>query len=122
MSNGKRDSLAMFDELRGRPLSSVTFVHDYVQLGFDGLGIKVTNPWTVRTGDINVTSCSPGFRDALCAQIGKIVSSVEIRNADAFIITFDDRSLLSVSLRDADYRSPEALHAFGFLGNAIFVV
>jgi hypothetical protein len=111
---------ALFDELRGEHLSAVTFVQDYLQLWFDGPGINVTNPLTVQSGQTSVTSWQPGFRDALCAQITKIVASVEIREREAFIIRFEDGSLLSVSLRDQDYTSAEAIYAHGFRANVFF--
>ena len=40
---------SLFAELHGRQLSAITFVQDYLQLWFDGPGINVTNPLTVRT-------------------------------------------------------------------------
>lgn len=110
-----------FDELRGEQLSAVTFVQDYLQLWFDGPGINVTNPLTVQSGETSVTSWKLGFRDALCAQITKIVASVEIRDREAFIIRFGDGSLLSVSLREEDYTTPEAIYAHGFRDERSFV-
>ena len=111
----------MFSQLQGEQLSAVTFVRDYLQLWFDGPGINVTNPVTVRAGPKSVTSSQPGFRDALYAQIAKVVESVEIRDADAFVINFEDGSALSVSLRHEDYSSPEAVYAHGFHNGATFV-
>lgn len=119
MGNG--DSSAMLDQLRGEQLSAVTFVQDYLQHWFDGPGINVTNPLTVRMGSSSVTSGEPGFRDALCEQIAKVVASVEVRDGDALVIAFEDGSQLSVSLRDEDYSSPEAIYAHGFRGGTGFV-
>ena len=85
------DSSAMLDQLRGEQLSAVTFVQDYLQLWFDGPGFNVTNPLTVRMGGSAVTSGQPGFRDALCEQIAKVVASVEVRDGEAFVIRFGDR-------------------------------
>jgi hypothetical protein len=111
----------LFEQLCGERLSAVTFVHDYLQLWFDGPGINVTNPLTVQTGHVTVTSWQPGFRDALCSQIAKIVATVECRDGEAFIIRFEDGSLVSISLREQDYTTPEALYAHGFRGDAHFV-
>jgi hypothetical protein len=112
---------AMFDQLRGEQLSAVTFVQDYLQLWFDGPGLNVTNPLTVQTGQLSVTSWQPGFRDALCSLIAKIVAAVECREGEAFIIRFEDGSQLSVSLRQQDYTTPEAIYAHGFRDDARFV-
>ena len=112
---------AYFQELCGEQLSSVTFVQDYLQLWFDGPGINVTNPLTVETGAVSVTSWQPGFRDALCGQIAKIVKTVEFIDKEAFVIGFEDGSRLSVSLREKDYTTPEALYAHGFSDKRLFV-
>lgn len=113
---------ALLDELRGEQLSAVTFVQDYLQLWFDGPGINVTNPLTVQSGSGSVTSWQPGFRDTLCAQITKIVAEVEVRDGEAFIIRFKDGSLISVSLRNQDYTSPEAIYAHGFRDKSAIVI
>ncbi len=105
---------AIFDELRGEQLSAVTFVQDFLQLWFDGPGINITNPLTVVSSSGNVTTGQPGFRDALCAQIAKIVDTVEIRPSDALVVRFADASLFSVSLKPEDYSSAEAFYAHGF--------
>jgi hypothetical protein len=118
----RRQPSAIFEQLRGEQLSAVTFVQDYLQLWFDGPGINVTNPLTVQSGRTSVTSWQSGFRDTVCAQITKIVASVEIREGKAFVIRFEDGSELSVSLREQDYTSPEAIYAHGFRGGVSFVV
>ena len=111
----------LFEQLYGEHLSAVTFVQDYLQLWFDGPGINVTNPLTVQTGGVSATSWQPGFRDALCSQIAKIVAAVEYRAGEAFIIRFEDGSQLSISLREQDYTTPEALYVHGLRDDARFV-
>ena len=116
----EQDQPALFGELRGEQLSAVTFVQDYLQLWFDGPGINVTNPLTVTARESRITSWKPGFRDLLCAQIAKIVDTVEYRAEDALAIRFVDGSQLSVSLRREDYTSPEAFYAHHFKDNQWF--
>jgi len=111
----------MFDELLGEPLSAVTFVEDYLQLWFDGPGLNVLNPITVTTPSATVTSWQPGFRDALCNQITKIVAGVEQRPGESLTIAFEDGSSLSISLSPEDYTGPEAYYAHGFEQNAWMV-
>lgn len=118
----EHESSDIFAELRGASLSAVTFVQDYLQLWFDGPGINVTNPLTVHADGVSVTSWQPGFRDALCSAIAKIVADVEFREGEALVIRFDDGAALSVSLRAADYTTPEAIYAHGFRDGAWFVV
>jgi len=103
-----------FDELRGEQLSAVTFVQNYVQLWFDGPGINVTNPLQVTSGDQCLVSGQPGFRDLLCGQIAKKSRRVEYLRGEAFRITFEDGSCVSISLKSEDYSSPEAFFAHGF--------
>ncbi len=117
----EKNSSTFFQQLHGEQLSAVTFVQDYLQLWFDGPGINVTNPLTVESGKISVTSWQPGFRDALCSQIAKIVKLVECREKIALVITFEDDSRLSISLREQDYTSPEAIYAHGFKDKISFV-
>ena len=107
-------SAQMFRELQGEQLSAVAFVRDYLQLSFDGPCINVTNPLTVHAQTSTVTSWQPGFRDALCAQIGKIVSSATFEAGKALSLRFTDNSVLSISLRPSDYTSAEAIYAHGF--------
>jgi hypothetical protein len=121
MHMGDDPPIEMFNELRGEQLSAVTFVSDCLQLWLNGPGINVTNPLTVRTPAGSVTSWQPGFRDALCDQISKIVTSVRLADGEAFTIHFADSSLVSVSLRTEDYTSPEAIRAHGFKNNSWLV-
>jgi hypothetical protein len=72
----------------GEPLSMVTFVWDYVQLGFDGCGFNVMCPMSIRTPSDSVRSGAAGFRDRLCELIGQIVLEVEISDTTVEI-SFD---------------------------------
>ena len=114
------DADAFFAELRGEYLSAVTFVMDYLQLDFSGRTINVYNPLAVSSGDAAITSWQPGFRDLLCAQITKVVVSVEFLAEQALTIRYEDGSSVSVSLRRADYTSGEAFETFGFKDGASF--
>ena len=106
----------VLNELVGEQLSAVTFVQDYLQLWFDGPGLNVTNPLTVSSENRQITSWGNGFRDLLCGQITKRVSSVVWTEGEALEIIFADESSLSVSLRPDDYIGPEAIFGHGFKG------
>jgi hypothetical protein len=94
--------------LVGRELSSVTFVRDYVQLGFDGPGMSAYTMPTVACGSEDLSLGQPGYRDSLCGQIGCKVERTEV-DAQQVAIVFEGGAVVSISLRDEDYRGPEAL-------------
>ena len=93
---------------------------DYLQLDFSGRTINVYNPLTVQSGGASVTSWQPGFRDALCMQITKVVADVEYRAEQSLTIRYEDGSLVSISLSRADYTSGEAFETFGFKDGVSF--
>jgi hypothetical protein len=96
-------------ELVGQELASVEFVQDYVQLHFDGPTISAYTQPSVRLKSSEVLSWGePGFRDALCAEIASLVRSVEVRPEQVSIV-FETGDQVWISLRDQDYRGPEAL-------------
>jgi hypothetical protein len=105
-----------FDSAKGEPLqiivgnqlSSVEFVQDYVQLRFDGPSLTAITQPRVLIGDVLFEWGSPGYRDALCERIGKIVSAVALIEMQDIKIEFNDGSCVSISLRPADYRAAEA--------------
>jgi hypothetical protein len=63
--------------LVGGELSSVTFVQDYVQPDFNGPGMTAYTMPTVTYGSESLKFGQPGYRDALCAQIGRKVERTE---------------------------------------------
>jgi hypothetical protein len=96
------------DALVGRDLSSVTFVRDYVQLEFDGPRLDAFTMPTVTSGSEGLSLGQPGYRDCLCQQIGCRVDRTEATDQRVSII-FENGPMVSISLRDNDYRGPEAL-------------
>jgi hypothetical protein len=104
----KRTLAEALRELVGRVLSSVGFVADYVQLGFDGPGMNAFTAPTVARGSESLSLGQPGYRDGLCGQIGHGVESTEVNDRQVSII-FDNQVTISISLRDDDYGGPEAL-------------
>lgn len=95
-------------QIVGYVLSSVTFVMDYVQLAFDGPALTAyTLPMiSLETGTLKWVQ--PGYRDALCAQIGRRVERTSV-DRDHVAIVFSGGAAISISLRDEDYCGPEAL-------------
>ena len=104
----------IFQQIVGEQLSGVTFVMDYLQLEFNPPPvINAYTPVTVSSGPKSCISGDDQFRNLLCEQITKIVKSVEVRADEAFIITFEDGSTISISLKPSDYPGPEAIEFHG---------
>jgi hypothetical protein len=95
--------------LDGETLASVTFVADYWQLHFGNSTISPLTRVEVQVAGVVVRDGDDQFRNRLCEQIGKIVQRFELERTIACIITFEDQSSISISLKQSDYRGPEAL-------------
>lgn len=95
-------------EIVGGKLSAVTFgVFDHLGLEFDGPSLVVHNPVSLKTEERLFRFGEPGFCDALCGQLGQVVSDVQLSDEE-LRITFADQSSFTMSLRDRDYCGPEA--------------
>jgi len=98
-----------FQTIVGERLSSITFVQDYWQLDFDGVGVSALTRIEVQDKGSRLGDRDDRFRNVLCEQIGKTVKRVTLIQPEALTITFDDQSSIAISLRWKDYRGPEAL-------------
>ena len=107
---GKSRLLQGITGIIGEQLSSVEFVQDYVQLHFDG-PILTAFVWpVVRIPGALIRVKDPGYKDALCARIGRNVRKVNFLEAVELLVEFEDDSIISVSLRLEDSVGPEAGH------------
>jgi hypothetical protein len=103
------------EELVGEELSAVSFVRDYVELHFDGPIIRALTPIRVgEKGTVGVSSTEHGWRDQLCAQIGKSVREVVIDDVRAIVIRFEDGTELIIPLDTESRSGPEAAHFVPF--------
>jgi hypothetical protein len=94
----------------GEQISAVVFVQDYLQLQFEGPTVTLLTRVSVQSSSGSVVrEGEAGWRDALCAQITRIVQTVRIANGD-FIVAFTDGSAIFTSIRPEDYRCAEAVH------------
>jgi hypothetical protein len=93
----------------GEKLSAITFVLDYWQLQFDGPSINALTRLEVSADGDKLRDGDDQFRNLVCGQIGKVVSRVAFKQPEAFEITFEDQSSISISLKWDDYRVPEAM-------------
>lgn len=95
--------------LSGKQLSSVEFVQDYVQLRFDGPCLTAYIAPVVESEGKRFGSDVPGYRDQLCRRIGSTIVSAAVREGMAASLHFSDGASITISLRDEDYKGPEAL-------------
>jgi hypothetical protein len=101
--------------LVGKPLSTVTFVWDYVQLGFDDCGFNVFCPIKIKSASEIRCSGDAGFRDRLCEAIGQIVRKVNVSNT-CVEIEFDR---YSVELSSTPASGTVLLEPFTFFGSTL---
>jgi hypothetical protein len=95
-------------EIVGEKLSAVVFgVFGHLSLDFDGPSLVAHNPVSLKTGERVLRFGESGFCDALCGQLGQLVSDVQI-SEDELRIVFADQSSFAMSLCEADYIGPEA--------------
>ena len=94
----------------GESLTSVEFVMDYVVLGFNESRLTTFVVPHVQNLDRTFSQTDSGYRDALCALIGVVVTSTEVREEEVLRITFTDGCAIAVSLRSVDAVGQE--HAF----------
>ncbi|MEP7354352.1 MAG: hypothetical protein ABI824_14085 [Acidobacteriota bacterium] len=105
----------MIGEIVGECLSSVTFVQDYIQFHFDGPCLTTLTLPSFYKADSLVLWGDAGYRDSLCSAIGIKVTAVRVTD-DALSIEFSNSSIIAVSLKDEDYRGPEAINYQGMDG------
>ena len=107
------------DRLKGRILSSVEFVQDYVQFRFDGPCLTAYTHPTINLEAQLYTWDTPGYFDKLHKMVG---STVIIAEADDYTVSvkFESGNIISISLRDEDYVGPEAIQ-FVDLDDGIWV-
>jgi hypothetical protein len=77
-------------DVQGTYLSHVTFVMDYLQLGFNGPILSVFSLPDIETAEGKVRFPAIGSRDSLCSFIGQIVKNVDIQRDVCIVIAFEN--------------------------------
>ncbi|MDP9038102.1 MAG: hypothetical protein M3O02_02365 [Acidobacteriota bacterium] len=94
--------------IEGHELHSVTFIEDFLELRF-GKSLLSLYVWPyVMLTDFSVGYGEPEYRNALCAQIGEMVSSATLDEGQALTIELANGVVLGLSLREEDLDTPEA--------------
>ena len=104
-----RRPFSMLDVLLdAEPLSQVVFVHDYIQLVFQGTYFNLYNRVTVHRGGCTLGPSDAGFADELRRLIGERVIDTLSEEGQFSAVKFERGTQVSVSLRAEDANGPEA--------------
>lgn len=106
--NANTLSSSLFKSLEGRELAGITFIRDYIQFLFDG---PILNAYTlpqVTIANATLQTDTPGYRDALCGQIGKTVVVAQEEFNQQLTLQFCDATVIHISLKDEDRVCAEA--------------
>ena len=95
------------NELIGKRLSSIEFVQDYLQLHFDGATLTAYSRPVLQSGPRELVWEDPGYGDAFRSLIGAEVRCARVTDSEIGI-DFNEGERVLLSLRDEDYRGPEA--------------
>ncbi len=93
--------------LENREVSAVTFIREYLQLHFDGPFLNVYIWPRVQMPDQIFDQSMPGYRDALCGRIGKIIVAGVEEKKVRLALHFADDVVLEISLRPEDRATSE---------------
>ena len=94
--------------LSGRTVTSIEFIHDYMQLRF-GEATLTLNVYPKVIADNNVLRRGdPGYLEALHELLGATVRDALADDLVASVV-FENRIRLSVDLKDRDFSYPERL-------------
>lgn len=97
-------------QIIGQRMSAVSFVHDYVEVHFDGKILRsLTNPRVVSSRG-QLTFPEPGSRDALCELIGKSVVNVIVQAPEYIEVRFGASAFVRIPLSNPERIGPEAAH------------
>ena len=94
--------------LEGQELTAVEFVADYVRLRFDGPTLTLYAWPHVLLSDFSIAFGEPEYRNALCAQIGEMVSTAKLEELDSMTVEFESGTVIALSLREEDLDGPES--------------
>jgi hypothetical protein len=109
MTESSKTLIDALQGLKGRVLSSVEFVSDYIQLRFDGATLTAYTPALLVLGGKQIARDDPGYRDSLCAQIGVRVTDAHLIEGKELALLFENGTIIKIPLEEKDYRGPEAL-------------
>lgn len=94
--------------IEGEELKAVSFVEDFLELRF-ATSLLTLYDWPyVMLPHFSVAFGEPEYRNALCAQIGELVSTATLEEDDALTIELANGVVLGLSLREEDKDTPQS--------------
>lgn len=90
------------------PLSQVSFVHDYLQLVFQGEAFTIYNDAELQVEGTSFQTRQPGFCDALVGAIGQRITSASSSEGGKLVLVFEGGLRFAVRTDSASVRGPEA--------------
>ncbi|HXB62893.1 MAG TPA: hypothetical protein VNU94_08610 [Acidobacteriaceae bacterium] len=100
--------MAEFSDIIGEELSAVEFVQDFLVLQFEGPSVTFYVWPYVLMEDASIAYGEPGYRDALCAQIGDSVVQAQLEEGLSITMEFENGIVFGASLREEDVQGPQA--------------
>ncbi len=94
--------------LEGQELTAVEFISDFLRLCFDGPTLTLYAWPHVLLSDFSIAFGEPEYRNALCAQIGEMVSTAKLEELDSMTVEFESGTVIALSLREEDLDGPES--------------
>jgi len=100
--------------IEGEELLSILFFQDSVALDFSGPVLtlfhwpEVFIPEGAQIGEGSYAYGDPGYRDAMCLQIGEPSETISFEEGVALEIKFENGTIFRSSLREEDYEGSEA--------------
>ncbi len=94
--------------IEGQELTAVEFVGDYLRLRFDGPLLTLYAWPHVLFPEFSLGFGEPEYRNALCAQIGEIVSKASLEELDALTVELESGTVIALSLREEELSGPVA--------------
>ena len=103
-----RQIVSPLQSVVGEYLSSVTFVMDYLQIGFSGYGFTMNSWPTITMQSRTLAYEDGGYKDALCSLIGETVTEVDEYWDTGLRLQFKNASYINLALKVGhDFPCPE---------------
>lgn len=98
----------------GEYLSSITFVMDYLQIGFSDYRFNMYSWPVVFMGNQTFSRANNGYKDAICSLIGETLAEIEEYLDKGLTLGFKNASSIVLPLRvGKDFPSPEVAEFHG---------
>jgi hypothetical protein len=105
---GQKPCFNLLSDLVGEYVSSVTFVMDYLQIGFNGHNLSLYVWPIVEDTRGRLTEGDEGYRNAVCSLIGKRVKAADEYLDAGIVVDFEEGHRLQVPLRvSGEFDLPE---------------